>query len=160
MLFIVSINYLISVLGARGYVRVATALTWIFGCSVLLLNERYNGYRWQHVLGVGGIDGAAWDSSLGVLSVWLDNNRGLFPWHNLFNLVVLRMISFNMDRTWACAGRPITERDGSILTFEKHARKCADCTKITAAENRGEEGACPWWRSNHTRRTHTHIACH
>ena len=36
---------------------------------------------------------------------WLDGYRGLFGWETLFNLVVLRMISYNLDYHWAVAAR-------------------------------------------------------
>jgi D-alanyl-lipoteichoic acid acyltransferase DltB (MBOAT superfamily) len=165
MIAIVAFNYLLSELGARGHTRACTAATWVFNCAILLLNERYNGYRWVNLLGGLPLPSAlVAGGSLGDLAQWLDNHRGQFGWQTLFNLVVLRMISFNMDRTWAAARRPVTDRDGSILTFEKHARRCADCTRATAgagasassssssessdaSDKMGAEAfACPWWR--------------
>lgn len=120
--------------------RIATMATWIFNCLVLLANERYHGYRWREILLLGNDQGAS-ASVLSEWAYWLDANRGLFPWHGLFNLVVLRMISFNLDRIWASENRPILERDGSILTFQKHSAKCKE-----GCELRGKEGPCPWWR--------------
>ena len=63
---------------------------------VQLCNERYHGYRFGDVF-VARL-------------AWLDQQRGLFPWHNLFNLVVLRMISFNLDYHWLRADRLLTDR--------------------------------------------------
>ena len=156
MLAIVGVNYLISSLGVSrlcggGWGRVATVLTWAFSCVVLLLNERYDGYRWSSLLGVGGLGGESWDSPRGLAATWLDGHRGLFPWFRLFNLVVLRMLSFNLDRLWAHENRPVLERDGTtVLTFQKHAAKCVEGCGAAASVRGGEGGACgcacPWWR--------------
>lgn len=136
ILAIVSINYAISSLGTYDrWRRVATIATWVFNCAVLLANERYRGYRWPDLLGTGVPGGSQF-----YLVLWLETHRGLFPWHGLFNMVVLRMISFNIDRAWSSESRPVTQRDGQILTFEKHARTCSQC------DIKGKDGACTWWR--------------
>jgi D-alanyl-lipoteichoic acid acyltransferase DltB (MBOAT superfamily) len=137
MLIIVGINFAIGWIGSVNEGRLgtpATAATWIFNCLILLANERYRGYSWHDVLAFGGSD-------LAPLATWLQSQRGLFPWQGLFNMVVLRMISFNLDRIWCSQARPTLERDGSVLTFGKHQGKCTEGCK-----ERGKEGPCPWWR--------------
>lgn len=143
MLVIITVNYWIGLLGLRvpSLAFLVPPATWVFNCVILLLNERYNGYSWAGLLGVGGLGGESWDSPRGHAAVWLDNHRGLFPWFRLFNLVVLRMISFNIDRHWAALQVVPRERDGTAITFEKHQRKCVEGCMV-----RGREGACAWWR--------------
>lgn len=143
MLAIITVNYAIGWIGLRvpSLAYLVPPATWIFNCLILLLNERYNGYSWVALLGVGGLGGESWDSPRGVAAQWLDQHRGLFPWFRLFNLVVLRMISFNIDRHWSFLQMMPRDREGGVITFEKHQRKC-----VEGCMARGREGACAWWR--------------
>ncbi|KAI9255574.1 MBOAT, membrane-bound O-acyltransferase family-domain-containing protein [Sporodiniella umbellata] len=62
--------------------------TWTFNLTVLFLNEYYDGYRFNDIMG----------SSF----AWLDQYNGIQSrWHILFNFGVLRLISFNLDYFWA-----------------------------------------------------------
>lgn len=107
----------------------APALTWMFNLTILVTNDWYRGYSFRAVFG----------SSLG----WLDGHRGLFPWQNQFNLAVLRMISFNMDSYWQRSGKPLTDREGAQLSWDKHAERCPECR---AMPQTSEAQACSWWR--------------
>ena len=157
MLAIIAVNYAIGWVGVRvpSMAFMVPPATWIFNCVILLLNERYNGYSWVALLGIGGLGGESWDSPRGHAALWLDNHRGVFPWFRLFNLVVLRMISFNMDRHWAALQIVPRDRDGGVITFEKHQRKCLEGCMI-----RGREGACLWWREkdSHALSSYTPLA--
>lgn len=152
MLAIIACNYGISSLGTRpGYGRsLAPILTWIFNCGILLLNERYHGYYWHQLFGSFGPE-----SLMMSLATWLDHHRGVVPWHGLFNLVVLRMISFNFDRIWSSEQRLIYERDGlTILTLSKHVMKCKECQGMrknmmaisTSSISTPASPTCTWWR--------------
>ena len=52
-------------------------------------------YRFAH-RSFGEIFGSEW--------ALLDNYRGSIPWHHMFNLAVLRMLSFNLDYIWCSTG--------------------------------------------------------
>ncbi|KAK9466222.1 MBOAT, membrane-bound O-acyltransferase family-domain-containing protein [Lipomyces arxii] len=57
-------------------------ITWFMCISILLLNEWFEGYKFEYIPGLGV----------------LDNYRGLLPrWDVSFNFSVLRMISYNYD---------------------------------------------------------------
>ncbi|KAI9246875.1 MBOAT, membrane-bound O-acyltransferase family-domain-containing protein [Phascolomyces articulosus] len=61
--------------------------SWIFNLAILFLNEWYNGYKFGALLGPG--------------FEWMDEHNGFQPrWHILFNFVMLRLVSFNMDYYW------------------------------------------------------------
>ncbi|CAO3600049.1 unnamed protein product [Absidia cylindrospora] len=84
ILAIISTSYTIGRLG--GGSKLNPIFSWIFNLGVLFLNEAYNGYSFS-----------AAHADLN----WLDNYPGIIPrWHVLFNFVMLRLISFNMDYYW------------------------------------------------------------
>ncbi|KAG2220029.1 hypothetical protein INT45_012205 [Circinella minor] len=61
--------------------------SWTFNLAILFLNEWYDGYKFGTLFG-HGFD-------------WMDEYRGIQPrWHILFNFVMLRLVSFNMDYYW------------------------------------------------------------
>ncbi|KAI8381506.1 MBOAT-domain-containing protein [Radiomyces spectabilis] len=61
-------------------------LTWTFNLGVLFMNEWHDGYTF-----------AALHPNL----AWMDQYNGVQPrWHILFNFVMLRLVSFNMDYYW------------------------------------------------------------
>ncbi|KZT40000.1 MBOAT-domain-containing protein [Sistotremastrum suecicum HHB10207 ss-3] len=85
VLAIMGLNYLGGKLLAG--TRIAPFATWVFNLSVLFLNEAYSGYHFSSL-----------HPSLG----FMDNISGFYPrWHVNFNITMLRLISFNMDRHWA-----------------------------------------------------------
>ncbi|KAI8141260.1 glycerol uptake protein 1 [Fennellomyces sp. T-0311] len=83
--------------------------SWVFNLAILFLNEWYNGYTFGALLGPR--------------FAWMDEYKGVQPrWHILFNFVMLRLISFNMDYYWQVKkprdqyeddrlGGPLTDKD-------------------------------------------------
>jgi D-alanyl-lipoteichoic acid acyltransferase DltB (MBOAT superfamily) len=74
----------------------------------------------------------------------LDSWRGVFGWHSLFNLVVLRMISFNCDYHWAVqaagsAAASLTPHSTPI-SLTTHRASCLDCAHR-------EQSPCAAWRA-------------
>jgi hypothetical protein len=59
------------------------ATAWIVNLSMLLIIERYDGFRW------------AW---LSPMLYPLDQMRGILSWETYFKLTLLRLISYAMDR--------------------------------------------------------------
>jgi hypothetical protein len=72
------------------------AATWTFNVGILFANELGRGYRFAalaRTLGWG--DGQNWGT-------WMDSYGGLISrWEILFNITILRLISFNMDYYWS-----------------------------------------------------------
>uniref|UniRef100_A0A8H7XN33 Uncharacterized protein n=1 Tax=Psilocybe cubensis TaxID=181762 RepID=A0A8H7XN33_PSICU len=85
IILIMSINYLIAK-KCRGS-QLSPFLTWSFNGTVLFMNEIYRGYSFQSL-----------SSSLS----GLDSFSGIYPrWYVMFNLTMLRLVSFNMDYYWS-----------------------------------------------------------
>ncbi|CAO3608789.1 unnamed protein product [Cunninghamella blakesleeana] len=84
ILFIITISYTIGLI--TGGSKLNPILSWSFNLGVLFLNEWKNGYSFADV----SPSIAWWDEYSGVLE----------RWHILFNFVMLRLISFNMDYYW------------------------------------------------------------
>ena len=100
ILTILTLNYLIAKRVPRRYVPAAT---WAFNIGVLFANEFGNGYRFAPLGRVLGsmLPGGAGGLVEG-LGQWMDMRRGLIQrWEILFNITVLRLISFNMDHYWS-----------------------------------------------------------
>lgn len=99
VLLILYLNFVIATRLPRAYIPAAT---WIFNISTLFSNELSAGYPFAkvalYVWPMGGEVGNAlvsWGS-------WLDGHSGIMPrWQILFNLTVLRLISFNLDYYWS-----------------------------------------------------------
>ncbi|KAL1861752.1 hypothetical protein VTK73DRAFT_6966 [Phialemonium thermophilum] len=108
VLLILCVNYAIATKLPRPYVPWAT---WVFNIGTLFANELAEGYRFR--------DLAAWLSSAspaadlasdpGALvrfGAWLDRHGGLMHrWEILFNITILRLISFNLDYYWSLEWR-------------------------------------------------------
>ena len=97
LFWIAAVNYLLSEACARSVsnpavAKAGVALTWVFACSMVLHNEVHNGY---HKVPLERTP------LIGSLLVWANHLQERNPWHHRFPLVMLRMISFNMDRYWA-----------------------------------------------------------
>ncbi|CAO3616368.1 unnamed protein product [Cunninghamella echinulata] len=84
ILFIITISYTIGL--TMGGSKLNPLLTWSFNLGILFLNEWKNGYAFADI----SPSIAWWDDYSGVLQ----------RWHILFNFVMLRLISFNMDYYW------------------------------------------------------------
>ncbi|KAL1301714.1 hypothetical protein AAFC00_005923 [Neodothiora populina] len=91
---IVYLNYKIATKLPRSYVPAAT---WIFNMSILFTNKLYNGYPLANIA-----MSVAPGSSLVQLAESIDSFKGLVGrWEILFNISVLRLISFNLDYYWS-----------------------------------------------------------
>lgn len=97
VLIIVTINYLIAKRLPRESVVPAT---WLFNILTLFANELCKGYPYSQI----ALNTLSWTVS-DPNSNWgtfLDQHGGLMPrWEILFNITVLRLISFNMDYHWS-----------------------------------------------------------
>ena len=110
VLFILWVNYQIATVLPRQHVPVAT---WVFNIGTLFANELAGGYHLVNVASL--ISDGSWEplsrialegqqtaSVLVQWGAWLDGFGGIMPrWEILFNLTVLRLISFNLDRYWS-----------------------------------------------------------
>lgn len=77
--------------------------TWIFNLGILFANETCHGYPYSQIAQyiiphpIGNTEDA--EANLGT---WLDSYGGLIPrWEILFNITVMRLISFNLDYYWS-----------------------------------------------------------
>ena len=104
VLLILYINYTLAKRLRKEYVPVAT---WIFNIGILFANELGKGYPYSDIANII----TPWQSSAQVpvqqdaKTNWgtvLDSYGGLSPrWEILFNVTVLRLISFNLDYVWS-----------------------------------------------------------
>ncbi|KAI0091274.1 MBOAT, membrane-bound O-acyltransferase family-domain-containing protein [Irpex rosettiformis] len=102
MAVILSLNYAIAK-SCRGS-KLAPLLAWVFNGGVLFANEWGEGYRFGNIH--PGLQ--SWDH-------W----EGIYPrWHIIFNITMLRLVSFNMDYYWACNGTRTAET-GQALAYKQ-----------------------------------------
>ncbi|UKZ65499.1 uncharacterized protein TrAtP1_006698 [Trichoderma atroviride] len=98
---ILAINYQIATKLPRHYVPTAT---WIFNVGTLFANELTMGYRLQVL---ANWVGPPW-GPLAHWGYWLDNWGGIMKrWDILFNITILRLISFNLDYYWSIDKRHV-----------------------------------------------------
>ena len=104
VLFILYINYTLAKRLRREYVPVAT---WIFNIGILFANELGKGYPYSDIANIitpwqnSGQSAVQQDSKTN-WGTFLDSYGGLSPrWEILFNVTVLRLISFNLDYVWS-----------------------------------------------------------
>ena len=109
---IIYTNYTLAVNLPKKYIPI---ITWLFNVLVLFANELCNGYPYARIaqgFSLGGKPPFNWGAIL-------DSYGGLVPrWEVLFNLTVLRLISFNLDYYWSLdpkGGSPIEVRPIAIL---------------------------------------------
>ncbi|KAJ2892821.1 uncharacterized protein MKZ38_009331 [Zalerion maritima] len=116
VLFILLMNYQLCMNLPRKHIPVAT---WIFNIGILFANELCTGYPFEgmaRLISPGGETGiiSAEDSFLVSLGKWLDEHGGIMPrWQILFNITILRLVSFNMDYYWSLdsrAGSPVEKK--------------------------------------------------
>lgn len=130
VLSILYINFQIATKIPRNYVP---AVTWIFNIGTLFANELCQGYHLKSIasfvapptISLSGDDKSPHfvDSNLMQWGAWLDSYGGLVSrWEVLFNITILRLISFNMDYYWSvdrrnvnslevCCSPPVFDRD-------------------------------------------------
>ncbi|KAK4128634.1 MBOAT-domain-containing protein [Parathielavia appendiculata] len=103
ILVILAINYKIATGLPRKYVP---AVTWVFNICTLFANELCEGYKFRDTAllftGRPALDLVTDTLGLVRLGEWLDSHGGLMGrWEILFNITVLRLISFNLDYYWS-----------------------------------------------------------
>ncbi|KAF2085396.1 putative glycerol:H+ symporter [Saccharata proteae CBS 121410] len=107
VLLILYVNYKLATALPKDYVPAAT---WIFNIGILFANELYRGYPIANIASFFSSDSAGSDN-WGAL---LDSYGGIIPrWEVLFNITVLRLISFNLDYYWSLnlrGGSPIEKK--------------------------------------------------
>lgn len=125
MLLILYLNYSLSKKLPKEYIPTAT---WVFNIGVLFANELCRGYSFGRIysfvfpqpLSEDGLTAVNWGT-------WLDGYGGLIPrWEVLFNITVLRLISFNMDYYWSLQlrnGSPVEVRSFPFLFSYTNAHK-------------------------------------
>lgn len=104
VLLILYANYQLGVILPKKYVPVAT---WVFNIGVLFANDLCNGYQFKSVASLftspaSKMEVGATEPLLLRLGAWLDSYGGILSrWEIMFNITILRLISFNLDRHWA-----------------------------------------------------------
>ncbi|TGJ86681.1 hypothetical protein E0Z10_g2079 [Xylaria hypoxylon] len=104
VLTILYLNYQVATTLPRKSVPVAT---WVFNIGILFANDLCNGFKFKDIASVlgGGLSGGLInESNSGLVNWgrWLDSYGGLMSrWEILFNITVLRLISFNLDYYWS-----------------------------------------------------------
>jgi D-alanyl-lipoteichoic acid acyltransferase DltB (MBOAT superfamily) len=90
--------------------------SWIFGITILFLNNYYDGYRY-----------AAISSSL----KWMDLLNGIgLRWHITFNFTILRMISYSMDKYWS-------KNNTDYILTKSHIFRCDECNSNSSPCEKG-----------------------
>lgn len=103
VLLILTLNYKIATQLPK---RMVPPATWVFNIVILLSNELCNGYKYRNIAlllsnTLGG-DVASGSPALVQLGEWMDSHGGLISrWEILFNLTILRLISYNLDYYWS-----------------------------------------------------------
>jgi protein-cysteine N-palmitoyltransferase HHAT len=100
ILLILYANFTLATRLPKSYVPCAT---WIFNIGILFANEFCRGYKFGAIAEL--LQPSPLDSKSKNHNNWgtfLDSYGGLIPrWEILFNLTVLRLISFNLDYYWS-----------------------------------------------------------
>lgn len=117
---ILYINYNITVKLPKNYIPAAT---WIFNIGILFANELLGGYQLSAVAEIlFPVSDSLSPESLPTAVAWarwLDGLCGLVPrWEILFNITILRLISYNLDYYWSLdypSGSPIEVREESRM---------------------------------------------
>lgn len=109
VLAILWLNYNLATSLPRSYVPAAT---WIFNIGVLFANELCDGYSYRDMAAVLSgtspflLRTAPIEGTLASWGAWMDGWGGIMSrWEILFNLTVLRLISFNLDYYWSLGYR-------------------------------------------------------
>jgi len=91
---ILYLNFQLATSLPRKFVPVAT---WFFNIAILFANELSDGYKYAGMAAyLSPVDGGT--GFLNELGVWMDSYGGIMRrWEVLFNITVLRLISFNLD---------------------------------------------------------------
>lgn len=122
------LNYQVATKLPRKYVPAAT---WLFNLTTLFANDLCKGYQFRNMASYiapptnvqfdHGMQ--AVDSTLMGLGAWMDGYRGLLArWEVLFNITILRLISFNLDFYWS-----VDRRSSDSLEVRPHHTKPVSC---------------------------------
>jgi len=80
-------------------------VTWTFNVAILFANELCHGYPFSGVVALflpNTTNAAGESARITNWGTWIDSYGGLIPrWEVLFNITVLRLISFNLDYYWS-----------------------------------------------------------
>lgn len=103
ILAILLVNYQIATTVPRKFIPVAT---WVSNIGILFANEMSSGYQFAnmaaYIFRPTGQGLLAQEPSLISWGRWLDSYSGIMSrWEILFNITVLRLISFNLDYYWS-----------------------------------------------------------
>jgi len=104
VLLILTVNYMLATRLKKEYVPIAT---WVFNVGILFANELGQGYPYETI--ANGLfpwptaqAGIEKEKSMHNWGTFFDSYGGLIPrWEVLFNITVLRLISFNFDHYWS-----------------------------------------------------------
>ena len=97
ILIITGVNYIIATKLPRNYV---VPMTWLYNIFVLFANEICKGYSYTSIANIT-LPFTVWDPNSN-WGTFCDERAGLIPrWEVLFNITILRLITFNLDRYWA-----------------------------------------------------------
>ena len=124
ILLILYINYTLATKLGKEYVP---ATTWMFNIGVLFANEIFKGYPFAGIAGLVSpwsvrAGGSGLHSANHSWGTYLDSYSGLLPrWEILFNITVLRLISFNLDYIWSLqssesSALEVCDNNSAILT--------------------------------------------
>ncbi|KAI6782261.1 Glycerol uptake protein-like protein [Emericellopsis cladophorae] len=92
IIVILNINYRLATQLPRRYIPFGT---WAFNVPLLFANDICNGYRFRDIAYYVAPPLQEWGG-------WLDSYGGIMSrWDILFNITILRLISFNMDYYWS-----------------------------------------------------------
>ena len=103
-----------------------TLATWVFNVGILFANEICKGYPYEEIVGLLSLwsPASATSPSEKTIQNWgtyIDSHSGLLPrWEILFNITVLRLISFNLDYRWSLdrvVGSPVEVSDVVLEVF-------------------------------------------
>ncbi|KAJ5037514.1 uncharacterized protein L3040_007688 [Drepanopeziza brunnea f. sp. 'multigermtubi'] len=113
VLAILSANYALATNLPRTYVPYAT---WIFNVGILFANELCAGYKFSAFAAwLSSVEGEQAAGAVHAWGQWLDDYGGVIPrWEILFNLTVLRLISFNMDYYWSQERRSLSPNEKQL----------------------------------------------
>ncbi|KAL8840757.1 MAG: hypothetical protein Q9170_001195 [Blastenia crenularia] len=97
--------------------------TWVFNIGILFANELGRGYPYADIARSLHFTGRKPDQNWGSL---LDSYGGLLPrWEILFNITVLRLISFNLDYYWSlnrAGGSPLEKKQDDQSNLSERNR--------------------------------------
>ncbi|KAL8719804.1 MAG: hypothetical protein Q9225_003239 [Loekoesia sp. 1 TL-2023] len=108
ILVILYVNFTLAKSLPKSFVPLAT---WVFNIGILFANELCRGYPYAEIVRFLPLGAGKTDRNWGSL---LDSYGGLLPrWEVLFNITVLRLISFNLDYHWSLdrvGGSPLEKK--------------------------------------------------